>query len=875
MTVSTGTRLGPYEILSLLGRGGMGEVYRSYDARLSREVAIKILPPEIACNPVRRARFEREARAIAQLSHSNICAIYDVGEIDGVVFLVMEYIKGESLDARLRRSPLPWATAVSWGLQIASAIDAAHRRGIVHRDLKPANVMLGESGVKLLDFGLAKLLDGSDAAATQSAQATTSLTSEQKVIGTLHYMSPEQLEGREVDPRTDVFAFGTTLYEMLTGKHAFDGASPASITAAILTADPAPVAALVSGDAIAPAALDHVIRRALAKDPDDRWQSARDMIIELQWILDGRSQRTTPVRSKRRSRQRIPALAAAAAALLTVGAALGWSLRTPRPLLDQPVTILSITAPEGTHLDPGFEMLAVSPVGRNIAFLAGPTGGPTRIYVRSLDKPDPRVLLGTEGADNPFWSPDGRSVGYVSNGHISRVGIDNDSPVVVVDLLDDAVPYMNPSPIWMADDTIVYQRPDGWYRVSAFEGKPARFVTEEVNGGWAGALPDRRFLTLFIKPGRTEYELHVTGLDGHPEARLPSIKSNAEFAAGYLLSRTREGILVAQTFDQRSLKLSGQPISIAAGVQLNIANGRAEFSASDEVLAYRLDVPLRLTWRDRTGAVIESIGELGRDANPVLARDGRTVAADRYAPAQDQFRIVTIDERGHSTTVTHGPKDRFPMWASGGDQIVYSTTAANQLSDLRRARADGSGDELLLASAGFVPLDWSRDGHLVLQDQIHGNLFIWSPSEGGKPRPLTETPSAKKTARFSPDSHWIAYASGVGNQSDIWIQPFPKGEAKPRQVSAGGGIDPAWKADGKELYYMTSDGSITAVPVIVSGDKLSTGAPVRLFGTDPGRLNIQRHSYAVSPDGQRFLTNERVASNDSITVVVHWTSLVK
>ena len=393
MTLEANTRLGPYEILAFLGAGGMGEVYRARDTRLNRDVAIKILPPAVTDHPSRRSRFAREARSISQLSHPNICTIHDVGEDDGIAFLVMEYIEGESLEKRLRLGPLPWATAIEWAIQIADAIDVAHRRGIVHRDLKPANIMVAESGIKLLDFGLAKLLDGPDGTnAANAGKLTESLTAEQKLLGTLHYMSPEQLEGREVDARTDVFAFGVTLYEMVTGRKAFNGTSAASVSAAILTSDPAPVSSSAAGETVVPPGLDHIIRRALAKHPDERWQTARDLMLELRWLKDGRPRTTTTVSSTLRG-PRWLALAAGAAAVATLAGTFGWriGLRQREPERRQPI-VFTISPPPGTQLGNAFDSVRVARRTQD-RVRCTPRGGPADalVAVYRLDNGDPLV----------------------------------------------------------------------------------------------------------------------------------------------------------------------------------------------------------------------------------------------------------------------------------------------------------------------------------------------------------------------------------------------------------------------------------------------------------------------------------------------------
>jgi len=451
MTCGPGTRLGPYEVVALLGAGGMGEVYRARDTRLNRDVAIKILPPGIADNPVRRARFEREAQAISSLSHPNICAVYDVGTQDGAAYLVMEFIEGESLEKHLRRSPLPPATALRWAIQIAGALDAAHHRGIVHRDLKPANVMITGQHVTLLDFGLAKLRGGDDAAADAAAalESTKSLTAEHGVVGTLHYMAPEQLEGRDIDPRTDLFAFGAVLYEMLTARKAFDGASAASVTAAILTADPPPVSSSATADSVAPPALDRVVRRALAKDPDERWQTARDLMHELQWILEGGSRGTAAAARSTGQGWRLALLATTAGAALVGVAALStlWGTKPAAPIH------LSFFRPVGTELtNTGRPVLTISPDGTKIIFNAN-----NQLYLRRLDAAESVSIPGTQGngVTTPFFSSDGRWVAFfsVETRELKRIPVDGGVATTICQAAT-ALPFGDFGASWNADNQI-------------------------------------------------------------------------------------------------------------------------------------------------------------------------------------------------------------------------------------------------------------------------------------------------------------------------------------------------------------------------------------------------------------------------------------
>ena len=470
MILAPGTRLGPYEIRELAGSGGMGEVYRGLDPRLNRTVAIKILPGRVATSAIRRARFEREARAVSRLSHPHICAIYDVGESDGVPFLVMEFIEGGSLEQRLRVGRLRLAEALDLSIQIAAALCAAHEHDIVHRDLKPGNVMLADTGVKLLDFGIAKLLDEDESPDHDGATSTVALTAEQRIVGTPSYMAPEQLEGQKIDQRADLFAFGALLYEMLTGRKAFDGSTAASITAAVLTVDP-PKPSTLLPDAAIPRALDHIIRRALAKKPDERWQTARDVMLELRSIKDDASREIEPASTPApRGRRRLLLAAAglAVAAAAAIAGALTANSRSAAPRADPAPIVLTIQPPEGTRFDAGHGSLAVSPDGLKIAFVASAAGSRS-IWVRYLSSATPRRILGTEGGTIPFWSPDSRFVGfYDGTGRVSRVDLNGGQPEAIA----DAGGTMSAA-CWTPDNWIVFNRSGELMRVPAFGGGTA------------------------------------------------------------------------------------------------------------------------------------------------------------------------------------------------------------------------------------------------------------------------------------------------------------------------------------------------------------------------------------------------------------------
>jgi hypothetical protein len=886
MPLVTGARLGPYEVVRLLGRGGMGEVYLARDTRLNRDVALKVLPPGLAADPVRRARFEREAQAIARLSHPNICALYDVGDTDGVVFLVMEYIDGESLDDRLRRGPIPWRLALPWAIQMTSAIDTAHRHSIVHRDLKPSNVMVSEAGIKLLDFGVAKLVVEADPAPAVEAEvqaSTASLTGEQKIVGTLRYMAPEQLEGRPVDSRADIFAFGATLYEVLTGRRAFDGTSSASVTAQILTSDPPPLSASAMGKNV-PLAFNHIVRRALAKDPADRWQTARDVMIELQWVQDGRSgEASAPAAAPRRLRRTLVTalMLAGGIGALAAWPFYSWAARgRAADGRSEPTDVYEIMAPDGTVFSPGYGLLATSPDGRKIAFLAGPPGArQEQIYVRDLAVPEARPISETAGALNLFWSPDSRSIGYFTpRRQIMRVDLADQKRTELAVYPVAGRLTGNPFGVWPRPDTILVAYLDELYQVNAAGGPLTSVVTGSV-GFFPSRLSASRFMTLLRGPGAEVSELVVRSLDRPGQATrvtLP-VQSNAVAVGGYLVYRRQEA-LVAQAFDDQALRLSGNPVTLALGVQFNPGNERTVFDVSGDLLAYRRPLPPKLVWKSRDGHPLGSIGESGEFYNPAIAPDGSgRVAVDRFDPAASRFTIATIDAAGRLTAVSHGVRDRFPVWSPQGEWLV--SLGDPPQSRLSRTHSDGSGgEEALLVSDSTgprpFPLDWSPDGrYLLYETGTPGDLWALPLSAPRTPIPVTARSGGARSGRFSPDGRWVAYAVSVDGISSIWVQAFPSGDFK-RRISPDQGFDPSWRADGKELYYMTETGTLMVVPVLLGGG-FASGPPVALFETHPGNITLYQHLYAASRDGQRFLVTELANLPDRITVVRHWTALVR
>jgi len=876
MALAPGTHLGPYEVVSPLGAGGMGEVYRARDTRLDRTVAIKVLPSALAADPQFADRFEREARAVSALNHPNICALYDVGVQDGTRYLVMELVEGESLADRLAKGPLPVPEALAYGTQIADALSRAHRQGIVHRDLKPANIMLTRAGAKLLDFGLARMDPVAAQANEQTIAAATAqraITSAGTILGTFQYMAPEQLEGGTTDARTDIFAFGAVLYEMLTGRRAFEGKSQASLIASIISGTPAPVSSV---QPLTPPALDRVISQCLAKDPDDRWQTAQDLKAQLKWIAEGGSQAGAPVAvaSRRRSRERLAWSAAAAATLVAVGA-VAWALTRPAPPV-RPPTRFSIEAPKGIRL--GWPR--ISPDGRAIAFVGTDVRGGTAIWVRQLDSLELVRLQGTEGVLRPFWSPDSRHLAFFAGKQIKRIPIGGGP----TQLLGEAEGGADGS--WSQAGVILFdgRRQDPLRRIPD-AGGPATDVGVG-NEGWPNFLPDgRHYLTVGITDGQ-EVPLTLRTLDGPETKELMKVTSRAEYAAGHIFFLS-QGTLMARPFSETSLSFTGDPFPVTDRMQLQ-SLGRVDFSLSrNGDLAYMAQAqqPLgRLVWVDRAGKELETIGEPALYKELALSPDGThlAVAIDGDPGTSTGYDVWTIDlARGARSRLTFGKQlDGWPAWSRDGQWIAF-TSGVGTKGGVVRKRANGTGAEETLAmpEAGvYLTGDWSPDGRQLVLESLtpsgdNSDLLIVDAAPGAAVKPFFATPAPilETNARFSPDGRFVVYQSNESGRGEIYVQSFPGSGAK-WQISTDGGATPEWRGDGREILYRTPDDTFWAVPVSISGSELTPGRPQRLFQQTLNRVGIGgRRRYALARDGQRLLLNVPDESDaPGATVVLDW-----
>jgi len=881
MPLTSGTRLGPYEILDALGAGGMGEVYRAKDTRLDRTVAIKVLPDELSKNPEIRTRFEREARAASSLNHPNICALYDVGHQDGVDFLVMEYLEGENLAARINRGALPAEELLRIAIQIADALDRAHRQGLIHRDLKPANVMLTKSGAKLLDFGLAR---GTGLAAnlsemSRSPTMSRPLTAEGTIVGTFQYIAPEVLEGAEADARSDIFAFGATLFEMATGKRAFEGKSQASVIAAILERVPPPISTI---QPLAPPALERLTQQCLAKDPDERRQSMHDVLLELKWIAEGGSRAGIPsvVGAKRRGSATLAWALAGAATLLAL--ALGWRALTNRPA--PPATVrFEAAAPKGIV---DISTPKISPDGRVLAFQAKDSTGTNMIWVRPLDSVKSLPLLGTEGTRRPFWSADSRFIGYFAGGKLRRIPAAGGPPQTVCDAASGADGTWNRDGVVLFDGTSA----DSIRRVPADGGvpTPASFIDRsngETGHAWPQFLPDGKhflYLALGAKPESTW--IKVGSLDSK-ESKVVAMGtfSRVEYAdPGYLIFCT-DRALRAQAFDTRAFKLKGEPFPVSDEIFFDQGGaGNADFSASrNGVLAYRggsVEAGRRLVWIDRTGHERGAVGPSADYGDFALSPDGtRAVTAiGSWSGTRNLWLLDCI--RGISTRFTFDATIQgWPVWSPDGSQIAFAAQKGGTFV-VSKKRADGVGDpeEISQQAQGAGPWDWSSDGKYIAC-MVNGVTTAWDitvvPTEGDHtPIPFATSKAAELAPKFSPNGKWIAYCSSESGRPEIYVRPFP-GPGGKWQISAEGGMFPTWRRDGKELFFLALDGTMMAVD-ITAGTAIQTGMPRALFRGDPPEPQINGPCYAVSADGQRFLIRKLLPglTVPPTTVVLNWTA---
>ena len=877
MPISSGTRFGPYEILSSAGAGGMGEVYRAKDTRLDRTVALKVLTSQLAGDPEKRQRFEREARSISNLSHPHICTLHDIGQQNGVDYLVLEYLEGETLEKKLEKGSLPTQEALRYAIELADALDKAHRQGIIHRDLKPANIMITKSGVKLMDFGLAKLQADSAPIADALTEMTTDkkLTAEGTILGTFQYMSPEQLEGREADARTDIFAFGEVLYEMLTGRPPFSGRTKTSLIASILSSEPKPITELAPAS---PPTLDRIVKRCLAKDPDDRWQTASDLGAELKWVAEGGASAGTvaPTSSASKTRERLAWLVSGALAITLIIAAIWW--RASRPI--EQTLYFSASLPFPAH------DMAMAPNGHTLAVVAYREFARNNvIWIYELGSPAARTLPDTEGATFPFWSPDGQFIAFFADGKLKKLDISGGPVQAICDASSGR------GGTWNKNGVIVFT-PDarlggGLYRVSASGGTPIQISTPDINRGeqshrWPMFLPDgTHYLFMAARfGGQVEVNaIFVGALDSSEKRFLVQASANASYAEpGYLLF-CRDKDLLAQRFDVQRLALTGEPATLLTGIQYHPQIRRAVFATSDRRFlvaqsgsGVAISQPL---WFDRNGKNLGAVGKPDVYGNVFLSPNEKSLAADKtdMATQNQNADVWTFDLHGGSAKrLTFDPSNHATaVWSPDGSRLIYTSNRLRNF-DLYMKSSDGTQEEKNMAQGEVDkwPNDWSRDGRYIIYMRSTDLWFLTFPEL--KNSLFLKAPSAYRNGQFSPDGKWVAYASNETGKWEIYVTSFPDAHGK-WQVSTAGGEQPRWRGDGKELFYLSSDYKMMAAPV-TTGASFDSRAPVALFQATP-RQPVSFNDlfvYDVTHDGQRFLINTPVKQADTqpMSIILNW-----
>jgi Tol biopolymer transport system component len=883
MALASGTRLGPYEVLSPLGAGGMGEVYKATDTRLSRTVAIKVLPAHWVRDPEMKERFDREAQTIASLTHPHICTLHDIGSEprEGqppIDYLVMEYLEGQTLAKRLERGALPLDEALKIAIAIADALDTAHRAGIVHRDLKPANVMLTPTGPKLLDFGLAKTAEVgrppsspsglSPAPAAPTTPARRSVTAQGMIVGTLQYMAPEQIEGAEADARSDIFAFGAILHEMVTGARAFEGKNRALLIAAIATLELDP---LSKTQPAAPPKLDHVAKRCLAKDPEERWQTAHDLTIQLRWIASGGVSSAQPVTDAKPDTRMSVMLAAALALVAAVPAAL--YLRGPAA-----TEAFQFRIPVAGLSDAD---IALAPDGQHVALVARPnTQEPSALFVRPVGATTFRKLGGTDDASLPFWSPDSRTIAFLVGGRLKRV-----------DATGGAPKDLGPAPgftggAWSASHVILFGSAKGLFRLSAEGSVPEPVTTveaPETGHFWPSFVPGtEQFVYLAWSDEGANRAVFAGRLGSKERVKILAADSNAVAVPRYLVFH-REATLFAQQFDGE--RVTGDPVHVADRLAFTTSNGRGHFDVSQNgVLLYaqsagaaggptgraQVITTAVLGWADPAGKQLGLAAEQGTYGDFDLSPDGKFVAVTRQesGPTADIW-VIDWERALVPTRLTRDAADDInPVWSPTGDRIAFTTFRKGN-ADVYVKNANGVGDEtpLLESPADELIEDWSKDGKYIAYKLGQGpveDLYVLPLTEkDAKPIPVVTGPYRKDEAQFSYDGKWLAYTSNESGTFEVYVISFPGLDQKVRLSALGGGGQPRWTKDGRTVYYRGPDGAAMAVDLKI-GTRIEPSPARRLFASHtatPSSREATRHQWSVTADGKRFLV--RYANNSA------------
>ena len=884
MALTSGTKLGPYEIQSPLGAGGMGEVYRARDVRLDRTVAIKVLASHLSSSPELKQRMEREARSISSLNHPHICHLYDIGSQDGTDYLVMEFLEGETLAQRLRKGALPLNEILKIGIAVAEALALAHRQGIVHRDLKPGNIMLTKGGAKLMDFGLAKFAAGGLGSAASSAPLLSAartmsqgspvspLTMAGTMVGTIQYMSPEQIEGKDADARSDVFALGAVLYEMITGARPFEGKSQISVASAILEKEPEPISV---AQPLAPPAFEHVVTACLAKNPEERFQAAQDVALQLKWISESGTLVLSSKEEKKNNRELLAWFIAGVLALMVIAVAVWWhgSKGTEQ------------TAYFSAPLPFAARAVAVAPNGHTIAMVGHRESERNNVlWIYEPGSQEATSLANTEGASFPFWSPDGRSLGFFADGKLKKLSLGGGP----VQTLCDASTGRGGT--WNKDGVILFTPSGtlgvGLYKISASGGTPTQVTVpdkslSEDSNRWPVFLPDGihyLYSAINLSGRRDLYSIYVGSLNSSEKRLVVRAKGNAAYAAPGYLFFYRDQTLFVQHFDAGKLELSGEPVPILTDVQFFPRISQAIFSASSTglLVAQRSadSGATQVQWFDRKGQQIGVALNPGIYGNVMLSPNGRTVASKTTDPASQNTDIWTYDlDTRSAKRLTFDPAlDSLPIWSPDGARVVFASNRELKF-DLFLKDANGGQEEKIIPQDGpdRFPTDWSRDGKYVLYGRGPDLWFLTFPEL--RTTQFLKATSTLKSGRFSPDGKWVAYSSNESGRWEIYVTSFPEAHGK-WQVSNTGGDQPRWRADGKELFYLSNDSKIVAVPV-KTGSNFDAGTPAVLFQANPREMfaTSELFSFDVSNDGQKFLINTQLKTEMTpMSLLLNWSA---
>ncbi len=887
MPLGAGAKLGPYEVLAPLGAGGMGEVYRAKDTRLDRTVAIKVLPQHLSSNPASQQRFEREARAVSSLNHPHICTLHDVGHQDGVDYIVMELVEGETLLDRLKKSPLPLDQTLRYGIEIADALDKAHRHGVIHRDLKPGNVMLTKAGSKLMDFGLAKQGPEGNGGGGVSAIPTQEepLTQAGSLLGTYQYMSPEQFEGEDADARADIWALGCVLYEMATGRRAFEGTSRASLIGSILKDEPPPIAKL---QPMAPPAFDRLVKLCLAKDPDERWQNAHDVVAELRWVLEGGSGAATPEAARRRRRERLAWISAAVVGALAL---VGWAMALWVPLRRSaaPAPPLRLSVGLGADVSLAAEVSTgagsaaiLSPDGGLLAFVARKKeGGRPQLFLRRLDRLHAAPLPGTDGARSPFFSPDGQWIAFFAEGKLKRVAVSGGAAVALADAPNDR------GGTWSEDGTILFVPISGpgvsLSRVPA-GGGPTEVLTRpdlaagEVTHRWPQALPGGKAVLFTANHTLGTYDdasIVVQTLPSGPRKVVATGGYHGRYLSSGHLVYMHEGTLFAVPFDLARLEALGAAVPVIEELVGAPRTAAAQFAVSSRgSLVYLpgrgFEGKLTVHWLDRSGKLTPLLAVPGQYSNLQFSPDGTKLAMEVYESNRVDIWVYEWGQDTMSRLTFDVIDSSNPVWAPDGRNLAFGSSGGTQLGHIYWQRADGTGTPQTLTESKNVQTaaSWHPSGRYIafedLSAQTGYDVMILpverdaaSGLKPGQPTPFLKSPSHEWQAAFSPDGRWLAYSSNESGNVEVYVRPFP-GPGGKWQISTGGGFWPTWSPNGREVFFETPDQTLMVVSYREQGGSFLADRP-RLWCET--RIPTQQglRGFDLHPDGRRLAVFQDVA----------------